>query len=106
MASDWRAQVLFQMPPKAYRMHEVYMLVKSVVPKVPWSVASGLPWVLSLEKNFFPFHRHIKIVDVEMDGAAIYYCEAEMGLLLLQNRPPISGVTYPLCLKPYCFGRF
>ena len=35
-----------------------------------------------------------------MDGAAIYRREEEIGLLLLKNRPPNSGVTYPLCFKP------
>ena len=36
-----------------------------------------------------------------MDGDAIYRSEAEFGLLLLKNRPPYSGVTYPFCFKPY-----
>ena len=36
-----------------------------------------------------------------MDGAVIYRREAETELLLLKNRPPISDVTYPICLKPY-----
>ena len=36
-----------------------------------------------------------------MDGAAIYHREAEIGLLLLKNTPPISGMTYPLCFKPH-----
>ena len=36
-----------------------------------------------------------------MDDAAIYHREAEIRLLLLKNRPPNSGVTYRLCLKPY-----
>ena len=47
-------------------------------------------------ENFPPFHRHIV-----MDGAAIYHCKAEIGLLLLKNRPPYSGVMYLLCPKPY-----
>ena len=51
-------------------------------------------------KNAPPFKRNIKIVEVEMDGAAFYRREAEIGLLIMQNRPPFSGVTYPLRLKP------
>ena len=56
------------------------MLVKSVVPKVIWTVFSSLPYVLSQEKIFVPFQRHIQIVEVEIDGAAIHRQEAEMGL--------------------------
>ena len=53
-------------------------------------------------ENFSAFQKHIKIVEVEMDCAAIYRNrEAEIGLLLMQNRPPFSRVTYLLCLKPY-----
>ena len=52
-------------------------------------------------KSFSPFQRHIKFVEVEMDGAAICRREEEIGLLLLQNRPPFSGVTYLLCIKTY-----
>ena len=40
-------------------------------------------------------------MEVEIDAAAIYLREGEIGLLLLQNRPPFSGVTYSLCFKPY-----
>ena len=64
---------------------------------------------IAFGENFLPFQRHIKIV--EMDGAAIYYTEAEIGLLPLKNWSRISGVTYisnllllvtyTLCLKPY-----
>ena len=35
-----------------------------------------------------------------MDSVAIYRREAEIGLLLLQNRPPFSGVTIPFALNP------
>ena len=54
-----------------------------------------------VSKNFPPFQRHTKIVEVEMDDAAIYRREAEIGLLPLYNGPRISGVTYPHCLQPY-----
>ena len=53
------------------------------------------------EESLLPFQRHIKIVEVKMDGAVIYRSEAEIELQLLQNRPPFSGVIYPLCLKLY-----
>ena len=56
--------------------HAVYVLIKTIVPKVPWSVVGSLPWVLSLEKISLPCQRHIKIV--EMDGAAINRQEAEI----------------------------
>ena len=36
-----------------------------------------------------------------MDGAAIYRKEAEIGFLILKNRATYSGVTSPLCLKPF-----
>ena len=36
-----------------------------------------------------------------MDGSAIYRREAEIGLLLLKNRPLNSWVTFLLCFKPY-----
>ena len=53
-------------------------------------------------KNLLPFQRHIKIEEVD-DGWCCHlsYNEAEIGLLLLKNRPTNSEVTYPLCLKPY-----
>ena len=51
-ASDRNVWFRFQMLSKNHRVHAVYVLVKFVVPKIPWSVASSLPWVLSLEKNF------------------------------------------------------
>ena len=35
-----------------------------------------------------------------MNCAAIYLREAEIGLLLMKNRPPNSGITYTLCFKP------
>ena len=62
------------------------VLVKSVVPKVPWSVASSLPWVLSLEKISLPCQRHINIAEGEINGAAIHRqkaedsCHRKMGL--------------------------
>ena len=58
---------------------------------------------LSREHISLPFRDLSKLCRWTMDGAAIYRREAEIGLLLLKNRPPNSGVTYPLCLKP-CTG--
>ena len=37
---------------------------------------SCLPWVFVLGKIFYPCERHIKIVEAEIDGAAIYRQEA------------------------------
>ena len=65
--------VQFQMPPKILQVHVVCGLVKSLILKVPWSVVSHLPWVLSLEKNFLPCQKHIKMLEVEMNGTAIYH---------------------------------
>ena len=53
--SDRRAKVRFQMPPKTHQVHAVYVLVKFVVRKVPWSVVSNLPLVLSQVKIFLPW---------------------------------------------------
>ena len=97
------SRVRFQIPPKTHRVHAVYVLVKSVVPKVPWSVTSSLPWVLPLEKISLPFRDISKSMRWTRDGAAIYHREAEIGFLLLKKRPPNSGVTYGLCPKP-CMG--
>ena len=52
-------------------------------------------------ENVSPFQRHIKIVEVEMYGAAICHTEEKIVLLPLKNGSRISGVTYSLCLKPY-----
>ena len=41
--SDRRSRDRFQMPPKTQRVHTVYILAKSVVPKVPQSLVSSLP---------------------------------------------------------------
>ena len=55
-----------------------------------------LACVLSLKKISFPKHRHIKIVDMEIDGDAVYHLEAESGLL--PNVPYFSSVAYPFAL--------
>ena len=39
-------------------------------------------------ENFPFFQSNIEILEVEMDGAAICRSKAEIGLLLMQNRPP------------------
>ena len=56
---------------------------------------------VDIEENFPPFQRHIEIVEVEMDGAAIYRRDAETRLLPLLIGPSLAGVAYPICLKPY-----
>ena len=38
-------------------------------------------------------------MEVEIDGAAIYRQEAEIGLLSLLNGPRFSGTTYPFALN-------
>ena len=65
-------------------MHAAYMLVKSVVPKIPLSAVSEFPWVMSAEKNYLFYQRHDKIV--EMDDFAIYrqsqkwdFCYCKIG---------------------------
>ena len=63
-------------------------------PVVP---VSSLPWVLSLEKISLPCQKHVKIAEVEMDGAAIYRQEAEIPKF--QNPLLRSNVTF--CFKPY-----
>ena len=78
-------------PPSAYGVH-AHKIHGSKSPMVSFqqfavSVVSG--------ENFPPFQRHIKIGEVEMDGAAIYCREVEVRLLLLKYRPPYSGIMYP-----------
>ena len=100
--SDRWARVQFQMPPKTYRVNVVYLLVKSVVLKVPWSVTSSLPWVLFLEKNSLPFRDISKLWRWTIDGAAIYrLMRQKSDSCYLINRPHRSGVTCPPCLKPF-----
>ena len=56
--------------------------------------------MLSLQKFSFQFQREIQIVDVELDGVAIYLREAEIGReanIKLASR--LRNV--PLFLKPY-----
>ena len=57
--------------------------VKFVVRKVHWLVVSSLLWVLFLEKISLLFQRHIKIVEMKIDGPAISRKETEIGLLPL-----------------------
>ena len=71
-ASDRRPRIHFQMPPQSYWMLAVYVFVKFMIKKIPWSVVSRLPWLLSLEKISHLCQRQIKIVEGEIDGAAIY----------------------------------
>ena len=75
----------------------VYVLVKSVVLKVLWSVFSNLPWILSLEKIFPPLLRRIKIAKVEFDGPAT--------VIRSQSPTTIYGPRFsrdvPLCLNFY-----
>ena len=77
------------------------VLIKPVVPKVPYSVYLWLTMSVVSGENLLPFQSHIKFVEVEMDCAAI--CQAEIEILTLENRPPFSGVMYPLCHKS-CMG--
>ena len=61
--SNWRVRVRLQLPPKIHQVHAEYVLVKYV---------SNLPWVMFLEMTSLSCHRLIKIVEVEIDGAAFY----------------------------------
>ncbi|GFT12277.1 uncharacterized protein TNCV_4005331 [Trichonephila clavipes] len=55
--------------PNTLRVHTDYMLVKSVGPKVLWAEAR----VQGNGENFPPLQFHAKIVEVEIDGGAIYH---------------------------------
>ena len=55
---------------------------------------------IASKENFLSCQRHIKIEDVEIDGAAIYRQEAKIGLLPLKNGPRFLEVTYPFALNP------
>ena len=50
-------------------------------------------------ENFFFFQRHMKIVEVEIHGAAIYRKRYRNQTPALTNGSPFSEVTYPLSLK-------
>ena len=96
LTSERMARFRFQMLSKSHREHVVYVLVKFVVPKVPWSVVSSLLWLLSLEK-IPSLSETYQNEEVEMDDVAINRSEAEIVLLLLHNRLPFSEVIlYPL----------
>ncbi|GFX12946.1 uncharacterized protein TNCV_3659421 [Trichonephila clavipes] len=56
------------MPPNTLRVHMKYVLVKSVDPKVLWTESR----VQGTGEYFPPLQFHVKIVEVEIDGVAIY----------------------------------
>ncbi|GFW24861.1 uncharacterized protein TNCV_1961261 [Trichonephila clavipes] len=56
------------MPPNTLRVHTEYVLVKSVGPKVLWAESR----VQGTGEYFPPLQSHVKIVEVEIGGAAIY----------------------------------
>ena len=69
MASGFGPKAPGSITETANRVNAVYLLVKSVISKVPWLVDISLPWVLSLEKNSFPFRDISKLWKWSMDGA-------------------------------------
>ena len=52
------------------------------------------------EENFPPLQEHIKIVEVEMDGAAIYRREAEIRLLYFKMDLASQKQCTPFALNP------
>ncbi|GFV28406.1 uncharacterized protein TNCV_5071741 [Trichonephila clavipes] len=65
---DWKAWVRCPMPPHTLQIHTVYVLVKSVVPKVLWAESR----VQGTGEYFSPLQTHSKIVEVEIGDVAIY----------------------------------
>ena len=63
--------VPFQMPPKTHLVHAVYGLVKIVGSGSPVVCRYQFTMVVVSGENFPPFRRHIKIGEMEMDGATI-----------------------------------
>ena len=59
--------------------------------------------MLMVRKKASPDHKPSfrMALEVRVINAIIQGSEAEIGLLQLKNKPLNSGVTYPLCLKPY-----
>ncbi|GFV90631.1 hypothetical protein TNCV_2223471 [Trichonephila clavipes] len=55
-------------PPNILRVHTEYVLVKEVGPKVLWIESR----VQGTEENFPPLQFHAQIVEVQIDGVAIY----------------------------------
>ena len=94
-----KRRVRFQMPPKTHRMHAVYVLVKSVVPKVPWSLEvyhGYCLWIkcLSLSETY-----------QNCGGGDVWCCHLSYRR---KNRTPafekwVSHIrsNIPLCLKSY-----
>ncbi|GFU96163.1 uncharacterized protein TNCV_4506531 [Trichonephila clavipes] len=56
------------MPPNTLRVHTEYVLVKSVGPKVVWTESR----VQRTGEYFPPLQSYGKIVEVDIDGVAIY----------------------------------
>ncbi|GFX37604.1 uncharacterized protein TNCV_3201271 [Trichonephila clavipes] len=56
------------MPPNTLRVHTEYVLVKSVGPKVSWAESR----VQGTGEYFHPLQFHVKIVEVNIGGVAIY----------------------------------
>ncbi|GFW27796.1 uncharacterized protein TNCV_766771 [Trichonephila clavipes] len=67
-ASDSRPEGLGLMPPNTLRVHMVYVLVKSVGPKILWAESR----VQGTGKYFPPLQFHVLIVEMEIVGVAIY----------------------------------
>ena len=83
-----------------YRVYAVYVQVKSVVPKVPLSVISNLPWMLPLEKFFPPLSETYQtwrwrwmVLPSIVRGRNRTLVIAKWRSLLRSN--------VPLCLQPY-----
>ncbi|GFW55730.1 uncharacterized protein TNCV_121141 [Trichonephila clavipes] len=67
-ASDSRPEGLGSMPPNTLRVNTVYVLFKSVGPKVSWAESR----VQGTGEYFPPLQFHAKVVEVEIGGVAIY----------------------------------
>ena len=92
----------FQMPSNTHLLHMMYILVKSVVLEVPWSVISSLSWMLSLEKNFLPLSHASKLWK--------WRWMLLPSIIRGRNRTPVIvkwasllRSNIPLCFKPLAF---
>ena len=102
MATSFRPEGPDSIPDAARDpLHAVYTLVRSVVPKVLWSVASSLPWVLLLEKfpSFSKTYQNCGSGQWMVLPSVVVRQKSDS--CFCKNRPSTSGITYPLCLKPF-----
>ena len=77
----------------------MYLLVKSVVPKVSWSLHSSLPWNCLWREFPFSSETNEDQSEVEIDGTAIYRQRLKPEFCQVHERHFSGAIS--LCLKSY-----